>query len=192
MVYGLIRVGALRRAGVFRRVLRPDRLLMTELTLQGTILQVPEVLWFRRQSNGTSVERQRTSLVLAGEEPPRFSWPPWLQHSVVLWQEYAAREPRPLPISKAQWAGMLLRFQATYGWRHFRKTSASHAIGRALDSVVFARKRLKHHYHHAVYHTLVGARALAGKTRRWFRRGVYEALVLTHRLGLRGGGTRSR
>ena len=189
MVYGLMRVDALRRAGIFRRVLRPDRLLMTELTLQGAILQVPEVLWFRRQSNGTSVERQRTSLVLAGEEPPRFSWPPWLQHSVVLWQEYAARDPRPLPLSKLQWAGMLLRFQATYGWRHFRKTSASHAIGRAMNSVVFARKRIRHHYHHAVYNTLVGARAMAGKARRWFRRGVYEALVLTHRLGLRGGGT---
>jgi hypothetical protein len=193
MVYGLMRLGALRRAGVFRRVLRPDRLLITELTLQGRILQVPEVLWFRRQSEGTSVERQGKSLVLAGDEPPWFNAPPWLQHTRVLWQEYAAREPHPLPISRTQWAQMLLRFQVTYGWRHFRKTSASHAIGRALDSVVFARKRLKHRYHHAVYNTLVGARVLAGKARRWFRRVVYEALVLTHRLGLRGNsGTRLR
>ena len=61
-----------------------------------------------------------------------------------------------------------------------------------MNAVVLARKRIRHHYHHAVYDTLVGARALAGKARRWFRRGVYEALVLTHRLGLRGGGTRSR
>ena len=59
MVYGLMRLDALRRAGIFRRVLRPDRLLMAELTLQGRIRQVPEVLWFRRQSEGTSVERQR-------------------------------------------------------------------------------------------------------------------------------------
>jgi hypothetical protein len=186
MVYGLMRVDALRRAGIFRRVLRPDRLLMTELTLQGCILQVPEVLWFRRQSPGTSVERQRHSLVLEGEEPRWFSSPPWFQHTLVLWREYAASDPRPLPISRGQWAGMLARFQLTYGWRHFRKTSASHAVGRALDRVVDARKLVKHHYHHAVFNTLVGARAAWGRTRRLARRAVYEGLMLTHRLGLRG------
>jgi hypothetical protein len=186
MVYGLMRVDALRRAGIFRRVLRPDRLLMTELTLQGRILQVPEVLWFRRQSMGTSVERQNRSLVLEGDEPRWFTSPPWFQHTLVLWQEYAAREPQPLPIARAQWVRMLARFQVTYGWRHFRKTSASHALGRRLDDVVYARKRVKHHYHHAVYNTLVGARAVWGKTRRLGRRLIYEGLVLTHRLGLRG------
>ena len=191
MVYGLMRMDALRRAGVFRRVLRPDRLLMTELTLQGRILQVPEVLWFRRQSMGTSVERQHRSLVLEGDEPRWFAWPPWFQHTLVLWQEYAAREPRPLPISRAAWARMLVRFQMTYGSRHFRKTSASHAVGRGIDRLVLARKQVKHHYHHAVYNTLVGARAGWGKTRRLARRVVYEGLVLTHRLGLRGSrGTR--
>jgi hypothetical protein len=186
MVYGVMRVDALRRAGIFRRVLRPDRLLMTELTLQGRILQVPEVLWFRRQSMGTSVERQNRSLVLEGDEPRWFTSPPWFQHTLVLWQEYAAREPQPLPIARAQWVRMLARFQVTYGWRHFRKTSASHALGRGLDDVVYARKRVKHHYHHAVYNTLVGARAVWGKTRRLGRRLIYEGLVLTHRLGLRG------
>jgi hypothetical protein len=81
---------------------------------------------------------------------------------------------------------MLTRFQITYGWRHFRKTSASHAIGRGLDRLVMARKLAKHHYHHAVYNTLVGARAVWGRTRRLARRAVYEGLMLTHRLGLRG------
>jgi hypothetical protein len=81
---------------------------------------------------------------------------------------------------------MLLRFQASYGWRHFRKTSASHAIGRGLDRVVMARKLTKHYFHHAVYNTLVGGRLLWGRTRRLGRRVVYELLMLTHRLGLRG------
>ena len=188
MVYGLMRLDALRRAGTFRRVLRPDRLLITELTLQGRILQVPEVLWFRRQSAGTSVERQVKTLVLAGDEPPWFSTPPWLQHTRVLWQVYASADAPPVALTRGQWIGMLLRFQVTYGWRHFRKTSASHAIGRALDRVVMARKLTRHHYHHAVYNTLVGARALWGRTRRLARRAVYEALMLTHRLGLRRRG----
>ena len=66
MVYGLMRLDALLAAGVFRRVLRPDRLLMAELTLQGRFRQVPEALWFRRQPETASVDRQRFSLVLAG------------------------------------------------------------------------------------------------------------------------------
>jgi len=104
----------------------------------------------------------------------------------VLWREYAAASPPPLPLTRAQWVGMLLRFQLTYGWRHFRKTSASHAIGRGLNRLVLTRKLVKHHFHHAVYHTLVGGRALWGKSRRLARRAVYEVLMLLHRLGLRG------
>jgi hypothetical protein len=186
MIYGLMRAGALQRAGTFRPVLRPDRLLIVELNLQGRIRQVPEVLWYRRQSEGTSVERQRTTLMLPGTEPRGFSWPPWLQHTAILWREYAARQPRPLPLTRTQWAGMLLRYQLTYGWRHFRKTGASHALGRGLNNLEWAKKQTRHHYHHAVYNTLVGARVVRGKLRRAFRRALYECLTLLHRLGLRG------
>jgi glycosyltransferase involved in cell wall biosynthesis len=185
MVYGLIRLDALRAAGVFRRVLRPDRLLMAELSLQGRFRQVPEALWFRRQADTASVDRQRFSLVLPGDEPPGFSRPPWWQHAEVLWREYAARPTKPFGLSKAAWVGMLLRYQLTYGWRHFRKTETSHAMVRSVDQVIWAKKITKHHYHHAVYNTLVGGRALWGRCRRAGRRAVYEVLVLTHRLGLR-------
>ena len=188
MVYGLMRVKALTRAGIFRRVLRPDRLLVAELMLFGGVRQVPEALWFRRESNGASVDRQRHSLVLAGDEPKRFHAPPWFQHSVVLWEQYARPEPPPLPISRMAWRRMLLRYQLTYGWKHFRKTEASHAVGRGIDNVIWTKKITKHHWHHAVYNTLVGGRALWGKTRRFGRRCVYEVLTLTHRLGLRGRG----
>jgi len=47
---------------------------------------------------------------------------------------------------------------------------------------------IRHHYHHAVYNTLVGGRALWGQAKRAGRRVVYQALMLTHRLGLRGRG----
>ena len=186
MVYGLMRVEALRRAGVFRAVLRPDRLLMAELTLQGRFRQVPEVLWFRRQSATSSVDRQHATLALPGEEPRWFAWPPWFQHSVVLWREYAAVSPAPLPLSRTDWRRMLLQYQTTYGWRHWRKTSASHAYGRAIGQLILLKKRLKHHYHHAVYETLIGGRRLWGRARRGARRGLYHVLVLGHRLGLRG------
>jgi glycosyltransferase involved in cell wall biosynthesis len=187
MVYGVMRMSALRRTGIFRPVLRPDRLVIVEMTLQGRIRQVPEVLWFRRQSVGTSVERQRTTLLLPGTEPRWFSSPPWLQHSLILWREYATRNPPPVPITRARWARMILRYQLTYGSRHFRKTSTSHAIGRGIENVVWSKKIAKHHYHHAVYETLVGARKLMGRLKRFGRRALYETLMLTHRLGLRGG-----
>jgi glycosyltransferase involved in cell wall biosynthesis len=188
MVYGLMRMSALQRAGIFRDVLRPDRLVIVEMTLQGRIRQVPEVLWYRRQSEGTSVERQTTTLLLPGTEPRWFRWPPWLQHTAVLWREYAVPDPRPLPITKAQWARMLLQYQLTYGWRHFRKTGTSHAIGRGINRAVLVRKQTKHHYHHGVYNALMGLRAVRGRLRRIGRRALYEVLTLTHRMGLRGRG----
>jgi glycosyltransferase involved in cell wall biosynthesis len=188
MVYGLIRVPALTEAGVFRPVLRPDRLLIAELTLAGRIRQVPEVLWFRREYGAaTSVQRQRTSLFVAGQEPPGFFLPPWLQHARVLWREYAAPVPPPLPISRGRWARMLLRYMLTYGWRHLRKSETSHAIGRGIDRVIRARKITRHHYHHAVYRTLVGRRIWWGKVRRGLRKAIYHVLVCLHRIGLRGG-----
>jgi glycosyltransferase involved in cell wall biosynthesis len=197
MVYGVMRMDALRGAGIFRPVLRPDRLLIAELTLQGRIRQVPEVLWFRRRSHGTSVERQSTTLMPPGAEPRWFGWPPWLQHTIVLWREYAAVDTLPRPgrsttgcprLTRAQWVRMLLRYQLTYAWRHFRKTDTSHAFGRGINRVVWTKKITKHHYHHAVYNALVGSRVIRGKLRRAARRALYELLMLTHRLGLRGRG----
>jgi hypothetical protein len=56
-----------------------------------------------------------------------------------------------------------------------------------MENVVWSKKIVKHHYHHAVYETLVGARKLMGRLKRFGRRALYETLMLTHRLGLRGG-----
>ena len=186
MVYGLMRIDALQRAGVFRTVLRPDRLLIAELTLAGGIRQVPEVLWFRRQSSGASVARQRHTLVVPGREPRWFFAPPWFQHALALWREYAVPTPPPLPIDRRSWARMLITYQFRYGWRHLRKSETSHAAGRAIDRVYWVRKMVKHHYHHAVYHTLVGSRVAWARTARTLRRGLYHVLVFTHRIGVRG------
>jgi hypothetical protein len=188
MVYGLVRLDILRRAGIFRTVLRPDRLLIAELTLFGRIRQVPEILWLRRQSAATSITRQRHTLVIEGREPRWFSAPPWWQHVRVLWHEYVTPIPPPLPVARAEWRRMLLRYQLTYGWRHLRKSETSHAVGRGIDNVLWMKKLTKHAYHHAVYHTLVGGRVLWLRTCRVTRRGVYHLLVFTHRIGLRRGG----
>jgi glycosyltransferase involved in cell wall biosynthesis len=171
MVYGLIRIQALEAAGVFRPVLNPDRLLIAELTRQGEIRQVDEPLWYRRQSGAASVTRQAMSL-FADATPPRFTWPPSLQHAVVLGRQ-------GLGLS------MIAEYVLASGWRSIRKTETSKSIGRGVDNVHFVKKLVKKAFHHAVYYTLVGARMVVAKSRRATRKAVYEILMITHRTGLR-------
>lgn len=88
MVYGLIRIDALKRAGVFRRVLLPDRLLVAELALYGQLAQVPDVLWFRRYGGLLTMDRQRKSFFPDGA--PLHTWLPWwLSHGAVLFWNLA-------------------------------------------------------------------------------------------------------
>ncbi len=75
MVYGLFRMSALKQAGVFRRLLYPDVLLLLELSLAGEFHQVQEKLWFRRQTAEFSVARQRRTLF--GSETPWYAHLPW-------------------------------------------------------------------------------------------------------------------
>lgn len=155
MVYGLMRLDALEAAGVFREVLRPDRLVIAELVLRGEVRQAPEVLWFRRNNPSASVVRQRHSLLLPGTEPSWFWWPPFLQHTTMLRRTYGAATLAALAIDAAEWQRMLRRYQLTYGWRHVKKTDTSTAIGRGIERVIYGWKMLKHYYRHAVYHVLV-------------------------------------
>jgi len=171
MVYGLMRVRALEAAGVFRPVLNPDRLLIAELTRQGEIRQVAEPLWWRRQSDGASIDRQRISL-FAATPPPRFNWPPSLQHAAILRRERFS-------------LSMIATYVFASAWRATRKTDTSKSIGRGVDQVHFAKKLVKKAFHYAVYYTLVGARKFVGKSRRASRKAVYEILMFTHRAGLR-------
>jgi glycosyltransferase involved in cell wall biosynthesis len=171
MVYGLIRMSALEAAGTFRSVLNPDRLLIAELSRQGGIRQVNEPLWYRRQSSAASVTRQAASL-FADDTPPRFNWPPSLQHAVVLRQQ-----------GLGLW--MIAEYVLASGWRSIRKTETSKSIGRGVDNLHFVKKLVKKAFHHAVYYALVGARTVAAKSRRVTRKAVYQFLMFTHRAGLR-------
>jgi Glycosyl transferase family 2 len=139
MVYGLMRVPALRAAGIFRDVLNPDRLLIAELTLQGPIAQVQEPLWVRRRSTVASITRQRTTLI-AGPTPAWFAWPPTLQHAYVVAREYARSSHPPVKIPAAMLAGMLVRYQASSLWRTYRKTHAAKHLDRTRERVAFAAK----------------------------------------------------
>lgn len=90
MIYGLFRVAAMRRAGGFRHVLLADRLLLAEVALQGPMVRVPEVLWYRRVIGGFSIQRQRSSCFPG--RPPIRAYLPWaVTHAAVLFWHLGVR-----------------------------------------------------------------------------------------------------
>ncbi len=90
MVYGLFRMRALPDA-FYRPVLAPDRLLLTELSLQGPFVQAPEVLWKRRFRGLAEFDRQRRAFFVDAP-PPRYTRLPWwLQHVGALAWTYTVR-----------------------------------------------------------------------------------------------------
>lgn len=181
MVYGLMRAPAMLAAGTFRPVLNPDRLLVAELLLQGQIRQVDAVLWFRRDSGAPSISRQRSTL-FAGQTPPGFFLPAVTQHVVLLAREYIRAANPPVRLPGLQVCAMLLRYQVSSAWRHYRKTDVSKRFGRGVDDAHLVKKLVKKGARLTVYHTLVGGRTLLAKGRRLRRKAVYEVLVFAHRM----------
>lgn len=95
MVYGLYRAASQRQAGIFRRSLLPDRLLLAEMSLYGEFRQVPQTLWYRRHESNFSLQRQGRSLF--GERRPTWARVPWwLSHPAILgWNLTVRASGRP-------------------------------------------------------------------------------------------------
>ncbi len=129
MIYGLGRVDAIRRAGVFRHVLVPDRLLLMELSLEGQFAQVPEVLWFRRWYGPIfSLQRQRHAFFPNGR--PLYAYVPWwVSHATALTWCLGVRAERAPRITR--WVGLRLgfRYLRLAGWLHFRQELKAFRIG---------------------------------------------------------------
>ena len=83
-VYGLFRAGALRKAGIFRRVLFPDVILLYELCLLGDFMQVDAEFWYMRRIADFSVARQKKSLFV---RQPWYIFLPWpfVNAFVLMW-----------------------------------------------------------------------------------------------------------
>jgi glycosyltransferase involved in cell wall biosynthesis len=90
MIYGVMRAEALQAAGVFRRVVTPDRQVLLALSLFGRITQVPAVLWYREISRGFDLQRQRDVFFPNGV-PWYMYLPSHLQHCAVLLWDYGVR-----------------------------------------------------------------------------------------------------
>lgn len=89
MVYGVFRIDAVHRAGGFRQVLFPDRLLLTEVALQGHLVEVPETMWYRRKTADFSTERQVRAIFPHGAPAwTRLPW--WVTHACALARTWGA------------------------------------------------------------------------------------------------------
>ena len=106
MIYGLHRADALERCGIFRPVIVPDRLLLTELAMMGEFRQVDQVLWSRRYPGRTMPIRARQRLTLFREGAPPYASLPWpLVHgAVLLWSAVVRGSTLPeVGRAKALW-----------------------------------------------------------------------------------------
>jgi glycosyltransferase involved in cell wall biosynthesis len=125
MIYGLFRVEALRHIGLYRPVLVPDRLLLSELALHGQFVQAPEILWRRRFRGLAELDRQR-ALFWPDGAPAYARLPWWAQHAaLVAWDYGWAGKGRTVGIGR----GAGLRVAAAYldvsvrhrAWRRWRR-----------------------------------------------------------------------
>jgi hypothetical protein len=162
MIYGLIRVDALKQTGGFPEVLSPDRLLLAELSLRGQIRQVPEVLWFRRQFTTGSIERQRMTLFQPGTKPPSALVAPWYMHARSLWIRYGRDVPPPLGMTRLQVAGLIAEYAAAFAVRHYAKSSVQRGVLSILGWPRWVYKRAKHLVLLTVYRVLVATRPWRG------------------------------
>ena len=80
-IYGVIRSSALRRTGLAKPVFGPDLLLMAQLSLLGSVAQVPEQVHYARfnrnpEQLATAIRRYRETWFLEEERPKRW-FPYW-------------------------------------------------------------------------------------------------------------------
>ena len=142
MVYGLYRVPVLQRAGVYRKIVVPDRLLLAELAIYGQFSQVDDVLWHRRWYGRVfSLERQRASF-FRGAVPLYAYCPWWLSHSAsVLWTFAIRGDGRP-DVSRPAGVCVALLYLALAGPLHAWQT-ARETRGRWIERFASLRHRVR-------------------------------------------------
>ena len=117
IMYGLHRRSTLDQAGDVPAVLLSDFVFLSHLSLYGTFVQVPHVLWFRdlRRVTGSATRRQRAALF--ADPPARTYLPVSVQHTVWLFDKLVVRAERPLGVGRWKALYVPLFYQVDWGWR---------------------------------------------------------------------------
>jgi glycosyltransferase involved in cell wall biosynthesis len=145
IMYGLHRRGTLLEAGNVPDVLLSDFIFLSHLSLYGTFLQAPDVLWYRdvRRTTGSATRKQRAAL-FAGE-PPRLTYlPVSLQHTLWLLRRLVVAERRPAGMGRGA-ALFVSFFYLANWWMRLLRRGRSIARKRRLKLEKRLRKRLAPH-----------------------------------------------
>lgn len=138
-IYGLFRTSALVRCGLYRPVVFPDRLLVSQLAVLGELHEVREVLWQRRMfpRGGNEVARQRA--VIFPDRPPLVSMLPWwLAHPLHLADQWGVRGRGAPDVSRSAGIGTALVYLVlglAYAGRRARALHPS-GLARPLPPVI--------------------------------------------------------
>lgn len=127
MVYGLMRAEAVETAGGLPWHLLPDRLFITLLSMEGSIVSVPEYLWYRRYRGLASIERQISASFLEGT-PRHLQFPWWVAHSGHLLNRLVLAPPPNAPVGR--WKGV--GYSALY-----ILLGAKHVLARSLLTLLY-------------------------------------------------------
>lgn len=122
IMYGLHRRSTLSAAGNVPPVLLSDFIFLSHLSLYGTFVQAPEVLWYRdlRRTTGSSTRRQRAAL-FAGR-PPRLTYlPVSLQHTLWLIGQMVIGTRRPAGMGRGTAFALSLFYLANWWSRLARR-----------------------------------------------------------------------
>ena len=170
MIYGLFRAKELDAVGGYRRLLRPDPLLLAELALRGEFVQVPEVLWSRRFERPATLRRQRAAFFPEG--PPVSAYLPWwLVHAAAILWKYGLRGRGTPRIARGEGAGLAALALGIGVWRQIAhltlrpRQSLRRQVRRAPRRLRSGRRRMRR-----------GRRTLSKFARRRVRRARKRAL----------------
>jgi len=148
MIYGLFRARVLDSlGGVYREVLVPDRLLLSEVALRGEFVQAPEVLWRRRFRGLADLDRQRRAFFLDAA-PRHAAWPWWLQHTGALLLVYVVRRSGAPGLGRARGLRVALTYlRLALALRYRRRMARPRRTLRRHVRVTRGRiDKLRHHY----------------------------------------------
>lgn len=134
-VYGLMRAQCMRRTGLMRTVWGADQIFIAEISLYGTIVQVPEQLWWLRQHDEVTSSDEIYQSVMRKLDPARSKMKRrWTQFGIHRECARIARNaPWPLPVRLQLWAGAIVSYFSTGGW--LNDLEELHAVGAVLQRV---------------------------------------------------------
>jgi glycosyltransferase involved in cell wall biosynthesis len=120
VMYGLHRRTTLDLVGDVPEVLLSDVLFLSHLSLYGTFVQAPEVLWYRGSRRTGGAARVQRSALFA--RPPRTTYlPVSLQHGLWLLRRLVIEDQRPPGVTRARALTLAIAYAPTWWGRLLRR-----------------------------------------------------------------------